>query len=69
MDRVGLATAGSLADLSWDAASEKVRRLGAAARLVTASPEERRASIDPRAVDIRSAAMGRAAPRRRRRPT
>jgi hypothetical protein len=69
MDRVGLATAGSLADLSWETAAEKVRRLGEAARLVTASPEERRASIDPRAVDIRSAAMGRAEPRRRRRPT
>jgi Cobalamin-independent synthase, N-terminal domain len=54
MDRVGLATAGSLAALSWDEAATKVRRLSEAARLVTASREERLASIDPRAVDIRS---------------
>jgi hypothetical protein len=69
MDRVGLATAGSLADLSWETAAEKVRRLGEAARLAAASPEERLASIDPRAVDIRSAALGRVAPRPPRRPT
>jgi hypothetical protein len=64
MDRVGLATAGSLAALSWDKAATKVRRLGEAARLVTASREERLASIDPRAVDIRSAALGRVDPSR-----
>ncbi len=58
MDRVGLATSGSLAELSWDAAATKVRRLGEAARLVTAAPEERREALDPRAVDIRSAALG-----------
>jgi hypothetical protein len=52
MARVGLATAGSLAGLSWDEAAEKVRRLGEAARLVTASREERLASIDPRALDV-----------------
>jgi hypothetical protein len=67
MDRVGLATAGSLADLSWEAAAEKVSRLGEAARLVTASREERLASIDPRAVDIRSAALGRVEPAPRQR--
>jgi hypothetical protein len=65
MDRVGLATAGSLAELSWDQAAEKVRRLGEAARLATASLEERRASVDPRSVDIRSAALGRVEPRPR----
>lgn len=64
MARVGLATSGSLADLSWDAAVAKVRRLGEAARLVTASPEERREALDPRAVDIRSAALGSVAPPR-----
>lgn len=64
IDRVGLATSGSLADLSWDAAATKVRRLGEAARLVTASPEERRQALDPRAVDIRSAALGRVEPPR-----
>jgi hypothetical protein len=59
MARVGLATSGSLARLSWDEAATKVRRLGEAARLVTAAPEERRQALDPRAVDIRSAGLGR----------
>ncbi|CAN5611764.1 hypothetical protein BH20CHL7_BH20CHL7_13470 [soil metagenome] len=68
VDRVGLATAGSLADLTWDAALRKLERLGSAARLVTASPDERRAVLDPRAIDIRSAALGRATPPRRRDP-
>jgi hypothetical protein len=69
MDRVGLATSGSMAALTWDAAATKVRRLGDAVRIVAASPEERRAALDPRAVDIRSAALGRVEPRppRRRR--
>jgi hypothetical protein len=62
MDRVGLATSGSMAELTWEAAVAKVRRLGEAARLAAASPEERRAGLDPRAVDIRSAAMGRSTP-------
>jgi hypothetical protein len=62
MDRVGLATAGSLAGLPWDVAATKVRRLGEAARLVTAPPEERRQALDPRAVDKRSAALGRVEP-------
>lgn len=66
IDRVGLATSGSMADLSWDAAATKVRRLGEAARLVTASPEERRQALDPRSVDIRSAALGRVEPPPRR---
>lgn len=62
MARVGLATSGSMADLTWDEAAEKVRRLGDAARIVVASPEERRRALDPRAVDIRSAALGRVEP-------
>jgi methionine synthase II (cobalamin-independent) len=69
--RVGLATAGSLAGLPWDVAVAKMRRLGAAARLADLPPDELRRSIDPRAVDIRSAALGRFAPRppsRGRRP-
>lgn len=61
MDRVGLATSGPLRDLGWDVAATKVRRLGEAARLAVASPEEQRAALDPRALDIRSAALGRAA--------
>ncbi len=69
MARVGLATSGSLAELPWDAAATKVRRLGEAARLVDASPDDRRGAVDPRAVDIRSAALGRSdVPRRRRGP-
>ncbi len=59
MTRVGLATSGSFAELTWVEAATKVRRLGEAARLVTASPVERREALDPRAVDIRSAALGR----------
>jgi hypothetical protein len=55
-DRVGLATAGSLVDLPWEVAEAKIRRLGEAARLATASPEVRRAAIDPRAISARSAA-------------
>ncbi len=57
-DRVGLASAGSLAHLSWDVAAPKVARLGEAARLATASPDEIRTTVDPRALDIRSAALG-----------
>jgi hypothetical protein len=57
--RVGLATAGSLAALPWPVAAEKVRRLGDAARLATAPRDEQLASIDPRAIDKRSAALGR----------
>ena len=64
VDRVGLATAGSLADLPWDVAATKVRRLGEGARLATAPHEERLAALDPRAIDARSAAMGRYEPRK-----
>lgn len=60
--RVGLATAATLAGLSWEAAAAKVRRLGEATRLATAPREERAAAIDPRAIDTRSAALGRHAP-------
>lgn len=62
-ERVGLATAGSLAGLSWAVAAEKVRRLGAAARLAAVPVEERLAAVDPRSVDLRSAALGRFEPR------
>jgi hypothetical protein len=58
-DRVGIATASSLADLSWDVAVAKMERLGDALRIATASADERRAALDPRAVDSRSAALGR----------
>lgn len=68
LDRVGLATASSLAHLSWSEAIAKMARLGEAARLAVLPPEERLAGIDPRAVDSRSAAMGRYTPRPRRPP-
>lgn len=61
-DRVGLATAGALAHLPWDVAAHKVERLGAAARLAQADPDDVRAAVDPRALDSRSAALGRYSP-------
>ncbi len=66
--RVGLATASTLAALPWDVARRKLDRLGEAARLAARPPAEQLAAMDPRAIDIRSAALGRydpAAPRRR----
>ncbi len=65
-DRVGLATAGSLAGLSWEVAEQKVRRLGEAARLAALPLSEAAPHLDPRALDIRSAAAGRYIPPRRR---
>lgn len=65
-DRVGLATAGSMAHLTWDQAMVKLDRLARGTQLATAGGEDLRRTIDPRAVDIRSAATGRydpAAPR------
>lgn len=60
--RVGIATASSLAHLPWDVAVAKMERLGDALRIATASPDERRAALDPRAIDSRSAAPGRHEP-------
>ncbi|HSL77110.1 MAG TPA: hypothetical protein VK867_09205 [Candidatus Limnocylindrales bacterium] len=62
--RVGLATSGSMRELSWDEAATKVRRLGDAVRIASMPTEAQRAAIDPRAVDARSAALGRVEPRR-----
>jgi hypothetical protein len=62
--RVGLATAGSLAHLSWASALRKLERLGEAARLAAhESMAEIAPHLDPRAVDIRSGALGRYEPR------
>ena len=58
-DRVGLATASSLAHLSWDAAVAKIERLGAAARLAVGPLDDQLAAFDPRAVSSRAAALGR----------
>lgn len=61
--RVGLATASSLAGLPWEVALRKLAILGEAARLADLPPEERRHHLDPRALDSRSAALGRVEPR------
>jgi methionine synthase II (cobalamin-independent) len=66
-ERVGLATAGSLAGLSWEHAERKLRRLGEAARLATLPAAEAAPHLDPRAIDIRSAAAGRYVPKPPRR--
>jgi hypothetical protein len=65
--RVGLATASSLADVPWPVAVRKLQVLGEGARLADESPDRLRNRLDPRAVDSRSAALGRVAPRPRRR--
>ena len=62
MARVGLATSGSMAALTWEEAADKVRRLGDAARIAAAPAAEARQAIDPRAEDIRSGALGRVEP-------
>ncbi|HET7027393.1 MAG TPA: hypothetical protein VFI28_06860 [Candidatus Limnocylindrales bacterium] len=67
LDRVGLATAGSLGGLGWDEAVERLRLLGEAARIAGLHGEDLGRSLDPRNVDARSAAMGRYAPARMRR--
>lgn len=67
VDRVGLATSGPLTALSWPAALAKVRALGEGARLAVASRAAQLEAVDPRAVDARSAALGRAEPPPRRR--
>jgi hypothetical protein len=58
--RVGLATAGSLGHLGWPAAVAKLRRLGEAARIAALPRGAQADALDPRAVDIRTAALGRA---------
>jgi methionine synthase II (cobalamin-independent) len=67
LDRVGLATAGSLAHLEWDAAERKMRRLGDAARIAAlGSFAEIAPQLDPPAAGMKSAALGRhVSPRRR----
>jgi methionine synthase II (cobalamin-independent) len=61
--RVGLANASSLGGLSLDRARRKLAALAEAARLASLEdPRELAAQLDPRAVDSRSAAMGRYRP-------
>ncbi len=66
-DRVGIATAGSLTGISWDVAVRRMGVLGEAVRLSAATADERTATLDPRAISIRSAALGRSGVRRARR--
>ena len=66
-NRVGLASASSFAELPWEVAMRKLGLLGEATRLAALPPDERRLQLDPRAVDSRSAALGRVAPRPPRR--
>lgn len=65
--RVGLATAGSLAGLSWEHADRKLQRLGDAARLASMPARDAAPYLDPQAIDLRSAAAGRYVPPPRRR--
>ena len=62
--RVGLASASSFSSLPWDVALRKLTMLGHAARLANLPARERGLQLDPRAVDMRSAALGRVEPRR-----
>ena len=64
--RVGLATASSLAALPWETAMAKIGRLGEALRLAELPSAELRVRLDPRSIDIRSAALGQAEPRKDR---
>ncbi|MGZ8502764.1 MAG: hypothetical protein ACXWW6_07920 [Candidatus Limnocylindrales bacterium] len=65
--RIGIAPSGSLAGLPRAAARAKIERLGEIVKLVDRRAEEPiAASLDPRAVDSRSAAMGSWTPHRGR---
>lgn len=58
LDRVGIGSAGSFANLTWAAAVEKLGRLGDAARLAsTLSADELARQVDFRALGPRAAAM------------
>lgn len=62
LDRVGLGSAGSWANLAWVVAVEKLQRLAEAARVAQLpGGEELARQLDPRAVDARRAAIGHAA--------
>jgi len=70
--RVGLAVVPGLESLPWPVAIRKLERLARAARIAALPPGHELAdAIDPRAIDIRSAALGRpssSVPRPKRRP-
>jgi hypothetical protein len=63
--RVGLGIAGSLASLTWEQAMTKLDRLARGVRVASLPPGDELASaVDPRAINIRSAAYGRPMPNR-----
>ncbi len=69
LDRVGLAPSAGLAGLSMEKAREILDLLGETARLLAGDPEALLRRMDPRAIDLRSAALGTYAPDpRSRRP-
>jgi hypothetical protein len=59
MERVGVAPSGSLAGLAEHRAREVLAILGRAAAAIAGGRDELLASVDPRAIDARSAALGR----------
>jgi len=60
--RIGLGSAGSWANLTWEVALRKLDALGTAARLAGLPPgEELAAAVDPRSSSSRQGALGRAA--------
>jgi methionine synthase II (cobalamin-independent) len=61
-DRIGLATSGDMGRLPWAAAQAKMASIGRTAALYAGPPGSLAAAMDPRAIDIRSAAHGRLAP-------
>ena len=56
--RVGLATTGSLAALTPDVAAAKMRALAEGARIAALPADAIAENLDPRALDVRSAAVG-----------
>lgn len=59
LDRVGIGSAGSWANLTWEAAVRKMDHLGEAARLATTpGGGDLARELDPRAVSARAAATG-----------
>src|SRR4051812_20410190 len=60
--RVGLATSGSLAELTWEQAEAKLARLAEALELGSLPAEDQRRRLDPGALDLGSAALGRYVP-------
>ena len=62
--RIGVAVTPGLEGLTWAAAVRRLEAIGRAARLAGLPPGDELASaVDPRSIDIRTAAMGRRRPR------